>query len=266
MPGLREFQLGFTAAVLRRQDFAATGLEFSPQDARLARRLSVYRVNARENFTAALAAAYPVLQLELGDERFRGLAWSYQSGHPSTSGNLFEISRQLPGFLAHALQDHRDEYLRDLAQLEWAVQEAMVAADTALRFDPGALATVPASEYGSLRFRLHPSVRLLQVGYPVFGLWQAFHAADPAHRQPSGARQAAAESILVRRAGNGIELHRLDPVEYHCLHRLLSGATLGDLAETALADANAPDLGALLVRWAACDVITQAIAGRGKPP
>jgi hypothetical protein len=58
MPGLRELQRDFVAVVLRRQDF--DGMDIGPNGQCLPRRVSVYRVNARENFSAALAAAYPV--------------------------------------------------------------------------------------------------------------------------------------------------------------------------------------------------------------
>ena len=265
MPGLREVQQAFAATVLRRQEFSAAALDIVTPGQCLPRRLTVYRANARENFAAALAAAYPVLHRELGDERFRGLAWSYQSEHPSASGNLYEVGRHLPGFLASSLRGNPDEYLRDLARLEWAVQEAMVATDSDARFDPQVLSAIPASEHASLRFTLHPAVRLLQVDYPVFDLWQAFHAADPASRQASGVRAAAMQSILILRAGDGIELHQLDVVEYQCLDCLMAGGSLGEMTDAALALADAPDLGAMLARWAAGGVITGAKPGSGEP-
>jgi hypothetical protein len=122
-----------------------------------------------------------------------------------------------------------------------------------------------AAEHESLRFRLHPSVRLLQLDYPVFDLWQAFHAADAAHKPTPVARAATRENILIRRAGDGIELHQLGPVEYLCLDCLMTGATLGDLTEAALAVNDAPDLGTLLARWAACGVITAVTPGVDQP-
>lgn len=263
MPGLRELQRDFAAAVLRRREF--TGPDLGPAGPTLPRRVSVYRVNARENFAAALAAAYPVLQRELGAERFRALAWHYQDEHPSASGNLYETGRHLPEFMARSLANDPEEYLRDLARLEWAVQEAMVAADSDAQFDPRVLATLPASAYESLRLQLHPAVRLLHLDYPVFSLWQAFHATGPASPPTAGVRAAAVEDILIRRAGHGIELQQLDEVEYHCLDCLMTGGSFGDMTEAGLALAEAPDLGAMLARWAACGVITAAVPGP-RPP
>lgn len=257
MPGLRELQLGFAAAVLRRQDAETAVPELGPADERLARRLAVYRVNARENFAAALEAAYPVLRRQLDAEEFRSLAWSYQQRHPSPSGNLHEVGRRLPAFLGSVLPGTEDEYLRDLARLEWAAQESMGAADGDARFDPRALAAIPASRHDALRFELHPSVRILKVGFPVFALWREFQAAAGREQPPAPAPKAGVERILVRRSGSGIELYLLEAVEHCCLECLLRGESLGDMADAALGIAADPDIAAVLARWAARGVITQ---------
>lgn len=265
MPALRELQLGFAATVLRRQD-AAAAPALHPADERLARRLAVYRVNARENFAAALEAAYPVLQQQVGAEEFRSLAWSYQQRHPSPSGNLHEAGRELPAFLDRALPGTEDEYLCDLARLEWAAQESMGAADCDSRFDPRALADLPASGHEALRFRLHPSVRILQVGFPVFGLWRDFQAAGGREQPPAAAPTPGVERILVRRSGSGIELHQLDAVEHCCLESLLRGESLGEMADAALEISGEPDIATMLARWAALGVITRLHAAPVEEP
>lgn len=261
MPALRELQLGFAATVLRRQDAAP---HVGPPDERQARRLTVYRVNARENFAAALEAAYPVLRRQLGAEGFRSLAWSYQQRHPSPSGDLYDTGRRLPEFLDGVLSGTADEYLRDLARLEWAIQESMVAADCDARFDPRALAAIPASGHAALRFGLHPSVRALQVEFPVFELWRDFQAAGAGERPPVPAPAAGVERLLVRRSSDGIELRQLDAIEHGCLESLLRGESLGEMADAALGIAGDPDIAAILVHWATCGVITRLQAHAGE--
>jgi hypothetical protein len=253
---LRRLQERFAAAVLRRADPAELGLRLRPADARLARRLQVYRVNSRENFAAALESAYPVLRAELGDEEFRSLAWSYQRQHPSRSGNLYEVGRRLPHFLEPHVRASPREYLHDLARLEWAVQEALVAADAGTAFDAGTLAGVPASEHARLAFSVHPSVRIVHARHPVFALWQALHAGTGRARAPAPAEAGTPERILVRRAGEGIEIFLLGEMECCCLECLLAGGTLGEITDAALAVDEAPDVGAVLVRWAKRGVVT----------
>jgi hypothetical protein len=239
------------------------GLPLRPADASLPRRLAVYRVNARENFASALANAYPVLLNELGAEEFRSLAWSYQQAHPSPSGNLYEAGRALPQWLAPAVRGSERAYLADLARLEWAVQEALVAADSSARFDPCELAAVPAGRHGALSFGLHPSVRVVRPTHAVFSIWQ--RCQNPAQAGRGDVPAGRDERILVRRAGEGIELFLLDELECLCLERFLAGDTLDAVSEAALALVATPDLGAVLVRWATRGIVTHVRLPAGVP-
>ncbi len=261
MPALREVQAAVLDVVLRRTDPATHGLALLPADARLDRRLGVYRTNARENFAAALAAAFPLLERELGAARLRGLAADYQDAHPSPSGNLFDIGRQLPAFLGAQTGGGPQEYLGDIARLEWAVQEAMVAADCADRFDPAALAAVPAAAHEALSFRLHPTVRLLATAWPVFARWQALHTAPAGTPLEQELPRRSTEHLLVRRTAGGIELQRLAAADHDLLAAIAGGSPLGDLADLVQAGAVPADLGQVLARWARAGVITGIATG-----
>lgn len=250
MPALRELQSAFAAALLKRT-VNTSGLA----DERLERRFAVYRVNLRETFAGALQSAYPVLHAVMGAEEFRSLAWSYQRVHPSPSGNLFEVGRALPAFLHDALQDTARMYLHDLARLEWAIQEALVAADDEQRFDAKGLAALPASAHAGLRLTLHPSIRIVRSAHAVLDCWQAFQQRDVGAVREGDIR-VHDERILVRRTAGGIELHLLDELEARCLEALLAGATLGAMTDAALEVKPEPDIGALLARWAGRGVIT----------
>ena len=212
------------------------------------RRLAIYRTNARENFALALEAAFPLLLRCLGPEEFRQLAWSYQRACPSPAGNLFHVGRCLMDYLAGHLRGASDEYLIDVARLEWQVQEAMTAADGAEALDLAALAAVPAERQGDIRFHLHPSVRLLRTEYAVFSLWKALQAGQavtPANPEP--------ECLLILRRVAGVELQRLRAPDLDWLESLQGGAPLSAAAQP-------PDgqdtLGALLVRWVGAGVVT----------
>lgn len=251
MPALRELQRDFVAVMLNRAEPATLDCHLEPA-IDLARRIGVYHVNTRENFATALEAAYPTLAGQMGGTEFRRMAWSYQRHHPSPSGNLFETGRALPGFLANALAGSADAWLADLARLEWAVQDAMTAADSGEHFDPAVIAGMAAEARDQLRLVLHPSVRLLALDYPCFDSWRSHQQggrADPPAR-------ASAEQLLVRRASDGVELHRLDPAGFLCLSSLAAGATLAEAMAALEHQAGAAAVAAGLARWAADGIIT----------
>ena len=205
------------------------------------RRLAIYRTNARETFALALEAAFPLLLGCTGGEEFRRLAWAYQRACPSPAGNLFHVGARLPGFLTEHVRGTEDEYFIDVARLEWAVQESLVAADSAAALNLPALAEVPADRQVDIRFLLHPSVRLLRTEYAVFGPWEARQAGQPVTR---AARDP--EWLLVRRLAAGVQLQRLVSGDFDWLSALQRGEPF----------AGEDDPGSLLVRWVTAGVIT----------
>ncbi len=250
MSALRELQRDFLAVMLRRRDTGTLDRHLQRRGD-VARRIGVYKTNTRVNFLTAIDVAFPVLSAQLGREEFRRMAWSYQRQHPSPSGNLFETGRALPQFLATALAGTAAQWLHDLARLEWLVQEAMTAADDNACFDPGALAGLAPELQGRLRLRLHPAVRLVALAYPCFDAWQAFQEGRKAGAPPA----ASTEHLLVRRCGEGIELHRLEAAAYAALAALATGETLAAAVDAASDITPDFETGSCLAQWAAGGVI-----------
>ena len=246
---LEELQQQLVRELLYR-DAPGVAHQIVPGGPGIQRRLGIYRTNTRENFAAALEAAFPLLHRCTGTEEFRQLAWAYQKACPSPAGNLFHVGRRLPAFLAGHLRGTVDEHLIDVARLEWQVQESLVAADGDEALDLATLAAVPAARQADIRFHLHPSVRLLRTEHGVFALWQALQSGQPA---PPVGRQP--ECLLVLRRATGVELQRVPVTDLAWLEALQGGATLGEAAS--LLPATAEDtLGPLLVRWVAAGVLT----------
>lgn len=252
MPALREVQRAMAAAILRRDAGVVVPGDLQPADPRYARRLAVYRTNARENFAAALETAFPALLRLLGAAEFRSLAWSFQQRHPSPAGNLFEAGRALPAFIAHHVDHAAEGWQADLAALEWAVQEALVAADADARFDHAALAGLAPEDHAALRFDLHPSVRRVACAWRVRAAWDAAGDDGAMPGLPVGGDEA----LLVHRSAAGIAVHTLDPAADAMLEGLLRGEALGALAEAALARSAGADPGAVLARWATTGIVT----------
>jgi hypothetical protein len=118
-------------------------------------------------------------------------------------------------------------YLPDVARLEWARQESVLAADA----EPISLAqleNVQALE--NLRVKLHPSLRLVSSAHPILDIWQFCQKNSPGNLQLSGKPQ----QILVWREGAQIVLQETDAGSDALLAALLRNATLSVAHEEAL--------------------------------
>ena len=246
MPSLLELQRAFGAALL-----SGTSASFEPYVSANgldpAARLRIYRNNAREGFLTALRAQYRVLERLVGVDYFRQLAEEYRAAHPSLSGNLHHVGAALPQFLAQRFEGGEYAYFADVARLEWAVQDAFVAADHA-PFDRARLAQIDPARYAELRFELHPAARLVASPYPVLTIWRANQdGADPQQQIDLG---AGTEHVLVKRPAQDIELVLIDAPEFAFLSQCAAGASFADAVATASA-LGAFDAGSALRRHVA---------------
>jgi hypothetical protein len=250
MPSLRELQQAFghgllcTEAARIAPFVVANGIE-------PAARVQIYRNNVREGFLATLRATYPVLERLVGEQYFRQLGLEYHRHCPSPSGNLHHVGQRLPGFLAEKFAGTPYDYFHDLARLEWAIQEVLVAADAGW-LDLARLQPVTTDDYGKLVFHLHPATAFVTSVFPVLSIWQA--------NQPSADHEAAidlrsgAEHVLLLRTDDALELRRLTPPELAFLASIAAGRTL----EQAVAEATAEgtiDIAAALRQYVAAGAI-----------
>lgn len=224
---LKSTQLEFARA-LRQAD----RLPLSDGTADFAARFDTYRNNAWQFFATALEQTYPVVLRRVGPEFFRQLAREYRAAHPSRRGDLHWAGADFPAWLADRMAGSGYEWLADLAQLEWAVADASLAAaapaagiETLTTFAPEVLA--------GLRVRLHPSVRFIAARYPVWSVWQANQQRDAA---PIDLAQGG-EHCVVACVGDLPVAYRVDALDYRLLEALAGGASFGEAIEVARADA-----------------------------
>ena len=230
MPSLRDLQYAFAGAVAYGNTEAvarfvvANGLD-------PARRVGIYANNVRENGLATLEAGFPVLLRLAGRGWFRQTATGYLRRHPSPSGNLHYLGARLAEYLEVELADSPHAYFADVARLEWAYQEVLVAAEPPA-FSLTALATVPAERHVDLVLELSPAARLVGSVWPVLAIWRA--------NQPGGEPQdairldAGASRLLVIRRDDHVELRELPPGEFAFLDAVAGGLGVVDAAAAAL--------------------------------
>ena len=222
MTALHEVQRAFAAWLLGRTDDApdwADGDEIPPQS-----RLRVYRNNSRALFEQALHVTYPVLCRRVGTDYFRQLGHHYREAHPSRSGDLHDVGRRFPEFLAAHLDASPYAWLAELALLEWSMADAGVAAE-APAAAAASLAALAPEHIESARLSYVPSLRLVHGSAPILSIWQANQPGSdgsPVDLSNGG------ECVLIHRHSGEVELRSVEPAELAFVEATARGATLGE--------------------------------------
>src|SRR5271156_2496289 len=151
MRSLRDIQRGFTAAALFDDTVALAELGIVAGGLDPAARIGVYRNNVFGNYRQALAAAYPVVRRLVGGPLFDAAIAAFVRAYPSLHGDVNRYGSDMARFLATYPPTRALVYLADIARLEWALDQANIAADSP-PLDLAALATVPVAALGGLRF------------------------------------------------------------------------------------------------------------------
>jgi hypothetical protein len=214
-----------------------------------AERMDVYRRAVLANYHKALGATYPVARRILGAPAFAAAVDAYVRAHPSTCGDLNDYGDDFGIFLAAHPPIAGQPCLRDIARVEWAIDEVNRAADPLTPPDQvlAALAAVPAERLPALSLRLAARCRLIGSDYPVFSLWQAN---QPDREREDGAPPGIApEALCVRRDADGITLERLSPGEFAWLVALADGVPLAGAIDAARNAEPSFDLGHALHKY-----------------
>lgn len=216
-------------------------------------RLAVYRNNHVSTLLRTLEAGFPVVHRLLGSEDFGTLTAHYVGLVPSVSGNLNDYGDRFGTEIAgHPLLRGR-EYLADVARLEWARQEAYLAAECA-PLDLTCLDDCPAESYGALRFALHPAVRLVSCDWRVTTL---LAAPDDATSERHPIRDV--NRVLVIRRDQDVELLTLPDDEFQFLLAVAAGSNLAEAFDAAAREDF--NVGAVLGRHVALGVIVAVRPG-----
>jgi hypothetical protein len=238
MPSLSDLQRSFVAATVFGDRSAVARLGIAADGLDAGTRIAIYRNNVFSNYRKALAATFPVVQALVGRAFFGAAVEAFVRAHPSTRGDVNRYGGDLPRFLAGYLPARDLPYLADVARLEWAIDQAGIAAD-ADPLDLDALAAVPQGKLPELRFRLHPSVRLLRSAYPILSIWQAN---QPGHEDERVDLGAGGGALLIARGAAGVGVQRLTPATHAFLRTLAADLVLEQALERALAADAAFDL------------------------
>ena len=231
MPSLREVQAAFARGVLDpalagRIAGAIAGDGTAPE-----RRLAIYRNNTLASLRVVLERAFPATRHLLGPERFARIALAFIRSAPPDRPQLVAYGAGFAGFLERRTGVVAD--VTDVARLEWAREEAYYAAD-ASPLAAAAVAEIPIERYPELRFRLHPTLRLVRSAGPVYTLWQAARAGSangPLVETPD----RGPEQVLVLRPEMTVVTRPIGAADLVLLEALGAGLALTEAAARAQA-------------------------------
>ena len=208
-------------------------------------RMAIYRNNIFSNYREALSAVYPVIKRLVGDQFFRQMVDCYIGAYPSLSGDLNEYGANFSQFLATFEPAKQLTYLPDVAHLEWQMEQVFHAADD-ISHVMTKLPSVPEDQYGELRFKLHPAVKLFQSQYPVARIWQVnqpdWQEDDAVDLQMGGCQ------VLLCRENFAVTIKPLTSGEFTMLRGLAAGNDINTTFCKACAIESDLDLGIFLQR------------------
>jgi Putative DNA-binding domain len=240
---LRELQRTLGAAVLGGHTTGITEL-VRENGIPAAQRVAIYANNTRIGFEQALAASYPVIERLAGTDWFRQHAHGYQLRFPSRCGDLQYVGDRYAEYLQAELADTSYRYFADVARLEWAYQEALIAADSAA-LDPKLLAAVADDDYERLIFTPQASVRLVESCYPILAIWKTNQSELTADTPPISLTDGPDRLLVIRRQHH-VELRALRPELFALLQQFTCGLALGAAADAVASRHENFDVGAAL--------------------
>ncbi len=255
MPSLHELQRAFSAAAIFGDPAALASLGVVAGGLKPAVRIALYRSNVLGNFRRALAATYPVFKRLVGAPFFDAASDHFVRGHPSTRGDINRYGADFAGFLDAYPPARELKYLPDVARLEWAIDQANIAAD-ATPFNLTALSAVPAELHGELRWLLHPSAHLIVSKFPILHIWQS-NQPDRSADERIDLDEGGGALLIQRRPSpaGGISIERLSGAEHLFLALLSAGRSLDEVTNRCAAMSTDFDLAAALRRHVAGQTI-----------
>lgn len=241
MISLRDTQRAFCSAVLS-GDMNCMASLVRGEDVPSEQRMQIYSNSNRLGFLAAMQATYPVIERLGGEQWFEQRARQYQLRFPSRSGDLQHVGAHFAEFLQAELSDTQYEYFSDVAQLEWAYQEVLTAAES-VALDPAALSAIAADDYEHLVFVPRPALRLVESRYPILAIWKAH---QPGTDLVDINLASGPSRILLIRCIDHVELRELSAAGFALLEQFTQGTFFGAAVEAVEASHAEFDLSASL--------------------
>ena len=209
-----------------------------------AKRLAIHQRNYETSLVKALLGKFPATGWLVGSGFLTQAAREFIRVHPPRAPCIAEYGEEFPAYLETRPHADRVSYMRALAELEWCVGHAAIAADRpALN-----LVSVSALDPETLcdaTLVIQDSVRYLESGWPVDDLMKTYLA----DKAPDRFQLAPGDFRFEIRGSRGaFQINRLDPGQFAFRKSIQEGRTIGGSAELALEADPAFDTGHSFLR------------------
>jgi Putative DNA-binding domain len=220
---------GFSAAILNPALPVPGGLH-GPEVRKADKRYAVYRNNVTVSLIAALEANFPAIERLVGVEFFTAMARAYVREHPPKSRLMAEYGASFPGFLEGFEPVAKYAYMADVARLERLWLDAYHEADAAPLEGAALAALAPDALFGT-RFAAHPAARLFASPFSAVSIMTANRrGGDVLRIVPCNG-----EFGLITRPLLDVAVRHISPSTHAFLIALMTGSTLGESIESAMA-------------------------------
>lgn len=194
-------------------------------------RMDIYRTNVRSLHVSVLISVYPVCEKILGSDCFKQIAKKYVQQNPSQSVDLNEYGDQFANFLRSLIEQRPEladfQYLADLAQLEWQIQEVYFSADN-VKLDIVEFQNACVMQAEEMSFSLQASVSILDSEYPIAELWEMHQSDDAEHKTIDAGEH---EYLCIFRDEYQVSLRKINADLFSLIAAIKDGKTLAEIAE-----------------------------------
>ncbi len=173
--GLRAMQTRFLTALRDGQDVlqvAGQDVFLEPPGDTISARWTIYREGYLIRLAEAIQNDYPALARIVGPSAFAGLCRRYVAECPPSSHDIGRAGASLAGYLPADPVTTRLPFLPDLARLEWALAEAVVARDEA-PLSWSDVEVLGAERVVDVPLLAMPGTAIIRSEWPLSDLWLA---------------------------------------------------------------------------------------------
>ena len=205
-------------------------------------RAKIYQNSGAKAQADALRSNYPGLAAIMGEEFFTGLAHAFCRQHPPQTRSLVGYGKELPQFIEATTDEHRLQWLGDMARLDSAWLGAHLAKD-AEPLSTEDLQGQDEKQLMQMHLALLPSAKMVELKFSLYDLWEKVKKGDAINNRQNILQQK--QTILLWRPNGDVVTKPLDDFETAFLRALNTGKNLQQASETALAinkDGNLPNL------------------------
>jgi hypothetical protein len=231
MLSLPDLQNYFIRTLINDESFTSLNLNIFENDFSAKQRLQIYRNHSLVTLTDSLKNIYPTILRLVGEDFFNAAARKFIVETPPVNGDLHEFGGNFADFWDKFIPAQTMPYLSSVAHLEWALHQAYYAASSAA-FNITRLKSVPQEKYGFIKFKLHPSYRLLEFSFPVLEIWQMCQEQNTPEYNID--LSSGGQKILVIRPELSVDILKLTAGEFAFLSALSAGEEFAQASVLAL--------------------------------